>query len=72
MVGDTMYVTSPTRPGLRAVHSRPSVALLRVLRGESEDAMQACLHATAVNSAYRAALRTTGSVRQNSLHEFLR
>jgi hypothetical protein len=54
------------------VHSGPSVALLRVLRGESDDTTRACLHATAMNSAFRAALRTTGSVRQNSLHEFLR
>ena len=67
-----MYVATRTRPGLQAVHSRPSVALLRVLRGESDDATRACLHATAMNSAFRAALRTTGSVRQNSLHEFLR
>jgi hypothetical protein len=43
-----------------------------VLRGESDDVTRACLHATATNSAFRAALRTTGSVRQNSLHEFLR
>jgi hypothetical protein len=67
-----MYVASGTRPGLRAVDSGPSVALLRVLRGESDDATRTCLHATAMNSAFRAALRTTGSVRQNSLHEFLR
>lgn len=60
------------RPMLRAVGPGPFAAARRVPRAETDEAARARLDATAVHSAYRAALRTTAAVRQVSLHDFLR
>lgn len=59
-------------PILRAVRPGPFATAHRVLCTETDSAVRARLDATVVNSAYRAALRTAASVRQVSLHDFLR
>ena len=60
------------RSALRAVRPGPFATPRRVLQAETDEAARARLDATVVNSAYRAALRTAESVRQVSLHDFLR
>ena len=73
-----MHDTSPSRDRalgrtrLRAVRPGPFASARRVLRSETDEAARARLDATAVNSAYRAALRTTATVRPVSLYDFLR
>ena len=60
------------RPVLRAVRPGPFAVARRVPSTETEEDVRARLDATAVNRAYRAALRTAATVRQVSLHDFLR